>query len=167
MGLFRYDPAREFLRLRDGFGRFMDYPFRALRRETGPWQPSVDVFERGDDVVLRAELPGVNPGDVDVRVTDSAVALKGAVQHERQADEEGYYYSERHYGSFFRSIPLPARVRPEESRATYRNGILELVMPRESHARESGYRIRIEPDGNTNTGAGADTGRPPDTGRPQ
>ncbi len=158
--MFRYDPTREFMRLRD-IGRFMEYPFRALRREVGPWQPSVDVFERDDNVVLRAELPGVEPGDVDIRVTDNAVALKGTVQHEQHTDDEGYYYSERHYGSFFRSVPLPAKVKPEESRASYRNGILEVVMPKESRGRESGYRVRID------AGAGNNTGRPADTGRPQ
>ncbi|MCR4398227.1 MAG: Hsp20/alpha crystallin family protein [Firmicutes bacterium] len=143
MGLFRYDPARELLRLRDSFGRFMEYPFRAMRRETGPWQPSVDVFERGNDIVLRAEVPGVAPGDLDIRVTQNSVSLKGVVQREERTDQEGYYYSERQYGSFYRSIPLPDQVRPEKSRATYVNGILELVMPRETDGREAAYRVPV------------------------
>ncbi len=159
MGMFRYDPTREYLRLRDGLGRFMDYPLRALRREIGPWQPSVDVFERDDDIILRAEIPGIDPRNVDIRVTEATVSLKGAIQHERRTDDEGYYYSERHYGSFFRSISLPAMVKPDESRATYTNGVLELVMPVESHGKESGRRVYVEPEDNA--------GRSPDPGRPQ
>ncbi len=143
MALFRYDPGRELARLRDEIGRFME-PFRAASREAGPWQPSVDLYESGDAVVLRADLPGVDPKDVEVRVTDNTVSIRGEVRREQQADEDGLYYSERQYGAFYRSIPLPRQVKPEQSRATYRNGILEITMPRESDGRTRGYRLDIE-----------------------
>jgi HSP20 family protein len=143
MSLFRYDPGRELARLRDEIGRFIE-PFRAPLREQGPWQPSVDMYESGDSIVLRADLPGIDPKDVDVRVTDNTVSIRGDVRREQRTDEEGFYYSERQYGTFFRSIPLPRQVRPEQSRAAYRNGILEITMPKESDGRSRGYRLEID-----------------------
>ncbi|NPV69199.1 MAG: Hsp20/alpha crystallin family protein [Firmicutes bacterium] len=143
MSLFRYDPGRELARLRDEIGRFIE-PFRTTAREAGPWQPSVDLFESGDSIVVRADLPGIDPKDVDVRVTDNAVSIRGDIQREQRTDEEGFYYSERQYGTFFRSIPLPRQVRPEQSRATYRNGILEITMPKESDGRGKGHRLEID-----------------------
>ena len=95
-----------------------------LRREAGfvpgEWSPQIDVLEREGQLVVRADLPGMTKDEVKVEVTDDAVTIQGERKHEKKEEREGYYYSERSYGSFYRSIPLPEGAerprRPRRSR---------------------------------------------------
>jgi len=143
MSIFRYDPMRDLARLRDEIGRFME-PFRFTGREASHWQPSVDVFETESDVVVRAELPGIDPKDVDIRVTEDSLSIKGESKREETSQREGYFYTERQYGSFYRSVPFPVEVRPHQARAVYRDGLLEVRVPKETDGKGRGHRVNIE-----------------------
>jgi len=143
MDLTKWNPwglASDLTRWREDFNRFFELPFRMMERDYGMAHPSVEVLESGENIVVKAELPGVDPKDIDVRVTKDAVTLKGEVKNERKEEREGYYHTERRYGSFYRSIPLPTEVKSDEARASYRQGILEITIPRartgESHGRK-------------------------------
>src|SRR4029453_19339810 len=117
------------------FGRLADL-------ESSMWLPQVEAFERGGKVIVRADLPGLNKDDIDVEITNDAIRIRGERRQEREENEEGYYRSERSYGSFYREIPLPSGVNPEEANASFRNGVLEITMP--APARQSaGRRIEI------------------------
>jgi HSP20 family protein len=132
-----------------GFGRGFLTP--AFGRELGSlgelersvWSPQVEVFERGGQLVVRADLPGMTKDDINVDITDDALMLRGERKSEREENEEGYYRSERSYGSFYRSIPLPEGVNAEDANATFRDGVLEITMPAPQRAEQPRRRLEI------------------------
>jgi HSP20 family protein len=121
-----------------GFGREFD---RLADLEGSLWSPQVEAFEREGKLIVRADLPGLTKDDITVEITDDAIKIRGERRQEKEKNEEGYYRSERSYGSFYREIPLPSGVNVEEANATFRNGVLEITML--APARESSSR-RIE-----------------------
>lgn len=131
-------------RIRDDFSQLFDLPLRFLgldREEEA--HPKVEVFERRDEIVLRAELPGVKSEDLEVRVLDAEVTLKGEVKLAEEK-HEGYYRSERRYGAFLRTITLPSEVLAGESKATFQDGVLELVIPKKKAEENKGHRVEIK-----------------------
>ena len=112
--------------LAPGFERGLDQ-LESLR--TGTWAPQVEVMERSNKLIVRADLPGMTKDDIEVELDDDSLVIRGERKTEREEDEEGYYRSERSYGSFYRRIPLPAGVRTEDASADFRDGVLEITMP--------------------------------------
>lgn len=92
------------------------------------WSPQTETFEREGQLVIRADLPGLKKDDVNVEITDDAITISGERRDEDEERREGYYRSERSYGSFFRSIPLPEGVNADNANATFNNGVLEITM---------------------------------------
>ena len=109
----------------------------------GVWTPQVEVFEREGQLVVRADLPGLTKDDISVDITDDALVIRGERRSEREENEEGYYRTERSYGSFYRSIPLPEGVDAENANATFRNGVLEITMQAPQRAEQRGRRLEI------------------------
>ncbi len=142
MDLMRWDPREDFTRLRDDLNRFLDFPFRLGGWAGTAWTPSVDVYESGEEVVVEAEIPGFAPEDIDVRVTGEAVTIKGEKRKEEGAEGRGFYRRERRAESFYRVVALPAPVAAEQARAGFRNGVLEVRMPKAEP--ERGRRVPIE-----------------------
>lgn len=94
------------------------------------WTPAVDVLSRQGDLVVRAEIPGVDPNrDIDISLEDGLLTIRGERRHEEKSEKDDYIRFESSYGSFQRSIPLPEGVKPEDVKAGYENGILEVVVP--------------------------------------
>jgi HSP20 family protein len=108
------------------------------------WAPQIEVFERDGKLVVRADLPGMNKDDVRVEVRDNTLIIEGERREERQEDREGYFLTERVYGSFFRAIPLPDGVNPDKARATFRDGVLELELDLPRGEEQKGKTIPIE-----------------------
>jgi HSP20 family protein len=107
------------------------------------WSPQVEVLERGNQLVVRADLPGLTKDDIDVNITDDAIVIQGERNQESEEKEEGYYRSERSYGSFYRSIPLPEGIDTDNAHATFRNGVLEITMPAPEQAEKRGKRLEV------------------------
>jgi HSP20 family protein len=105
------------------------------------WSPQVELFERGNKLVVRADLPGMTRDDVNVEIADGALVIRGERRSEREENEEGFYRTERSYGSFYRRIPLPEGVNAENANATFHNGVLEITMPAPQNAEQ---RRRLE-----------------------
>jgi HSP20 family protein len=114
-------------------------------REAGEagWLPPVEVTERGGQLVIRADLPGLGKDDVKVEVRDDAIAIQGERRQEKEEKRRGFYRSERSYGSFYREIPLPEGTAAEQAKASFRNGVLEVTMPAPPKAAK-GRRLSIE-----------------------
>jgi HSP20 family protein len=93
------------------------------------WTPQVEVMEREGNMIVRADLPGMNPDDVQVEITDDAIILQGERRQEHEEQREGRYVSEVTYGTFYRAIPLPEGANAENARATFRDGVLEITVP--------------------------------------
>jgi HSP20 family protein len=102
---------------------------RLAELEASAWSPQVEVFERNGKLTIRADLPGLSRDDIDVNITDDAVVIRGEREQAKEENEQGYYRSERSYGSFYREIPLPSGVKPDEASATFRDGVLEITLP--------------------------------------
>lgn len=126
--------------LAPGFERGLDR-LGTLAGDT--WVPQVEVFERDNQLIVRADLPGMTKDDVKVDIDDNSLVIRGERKTEREENEEGYYRTERSYGSFYRQIPLPSRVKAEEANADFRNGVLEITMPAPKRAEVGRRQIEI------------------------
>ena len=107
------------------------------------WSPQIEVFRRGDELVVRADLPGIRKEDVHVDVQQDQLVIQGERSWEEEGDREGGFRTERYYGSFHRVVPLPQGVNAEQARATYRDGVLEVTMPAPQE-RSRGRRLPVE-----------------------
>ncbi|MBM4129394.1 MAG: Hsp20/alpha crystallin family protein [Nitrospira sp.] len=105
--------------------------------------PSVDVFEEGDNVVVKAELPGMTKEDIDVKVTDDVVTISGEKKKEEKVEKKDYYRMERSYGSFTRSFRLPAEVQTEKATAKFKDGVLEVRIPKTEEAKKKEKKVEI------------------------
>ena len=110
----------------------------------GSFGPSVDLKETEQEIILKADIPGVNQEDLDITVDENAVILKGETKQEESREEKGYHLSERRYGSFYRTISLPAEVKSEEATARYKNGVLELRIPKVETVKKQGFKPKID-----------------------
>jgi HSP20 family protein len=127
--LVRWDPFREVTSLRDEVNRLFS---RTLGDGQGGsvWSPPVDVFDTKDAIVLKAELPGLGPDDIDIEVDDNVLTIRGERKFEETVEEGRYYRLERAYGSFARSLTLPQGVKSEEISANFEGGVLEVRVPK-------------------------------------
>jgi HSP20 family protein len=108
------------------------------------WGPSVDLSETGNELVLTADVPGVEPEDLEIYCTDNALILRGETRRDEEREDRGYHRSERHYGRFERVLPLPAEVDRDRIQANFRNGVLEVRLPKTEAARQQMRRIPIQ-----------------------
>jgi len=122
---------REMDRLFDRF--FEGWPFKPSAQE-GPWAPSVDLSETAKEVIVKAELPGMDPKDIDVSVRGDMLTLRGERKQEKEEKGENFHRVERSYGSFSRSIQLPAEVDSGKVTATYIDGVLKISLPKTKEA---------------------------------
>lgn len=144
LDLIPWNPFHEVARPRRVFDRLLEEPWRFVGAFGGRELPAVEVFERGDEVVVRAEIAGVDPQDLDVRLAEDTVTIRGERRSEDEPDERGYYHSERQYGSFVRTVSLPAPVEPAKARARFHNGLLELRAQKRVDEARTGRRLDVE-----------------------
>jgi|PlaIllAssembly_1097288.scaffolds.fasta_scaffold05637_2 HSP20 family protein len=135
MDLIRWNPWNELVSLRERMNRmFEDSLFRPERHEDGvglgAWSPAVDMFEKDDKFVIKAELPGLDKKDVNVDLQNGVLTLKGERKHESEVKEENFYRREMSYGKFMRSFRLPADVDADKIRAEFQNGLLTVEVPK-------------------------------------
>jgi len=148
--LTRWEPMREAMTLRDAVNRLFEESFV---RPFGAWPQTagnggavalaVDMYETGDDVVVKASLPGVNLEDVDITVTGNVLEIRGESKQETTDTKGDYHYHERRYGSFQRSLTLPVDIQSDQVEATFENGVLTLKMPKAEQAKAR--QIKIQP----------------------
>jgi HSP20 family protein len=151
LGLVRFEPFRDLATLQDRIDRLFEDSFGRLRGSSGTealegsvWSPAVDIVETDSEVVLRADLPGVEPKDVDIQVQNGTLTLKGERKFESDTKEDNYRRIERVYGSFVRSFALPQTVDPESVGAEYRNGVLEVKLPKRPEAKPKQIKIAVK-----------------------
>ena len=127
MAIIRWDPFREMTQVQNHVNRLVDQVWGG-RQES--WLPAVDVFDTQEAVVLKAELAGMDPDDIQIEVEDNVLTIKGERKFEEEVDEGRYYRVERRFGSFQRSLALPQGVKADEIVAGYEDGILTLTVPK-------------------------------------
>jgi len=129
-GLSPWRPFRELEEWERRFDDLLGRPLWRLPVEEKSWMPAVDVFEKEDRFVVKAELPGMKEEDIDISVVGDTLSIKGERKTETEVKEEDYYRCERSYGSFYRSIPIPSNVDANKIEASFDDGVLELVLPK-------------------------------------
>jgi HSP20 family protein len=148
MAITRWRPFRDLVNLQDEMNRlFDDFFTRPLVRPEwteGVWSPSVDVSETKDNVIIKAEIPGMTKDDVKVCVQDNVITLKGERKQEKEEKDANYHRIERSYGSFCRSFTLPTSVKADKIKATYKEGVLNITLPKTEEVKPKEIPINVE-----------------------
>ncbi len=140
MSLIKWDPFRELNTFPGRIGTFLGRDWENAMSTTA-WNPSVDIFENDNDVVVKVELPGMDPKDIDVRLENNVLMLKGERRFEKETKEENYHRVEREYGSFSRAFSLPTAVKEDKVIAEYKDGILKIVLPKKEEAKPKAIKV--------------------------
>ena len=148
MALIRWDPFREMSSLQERMNRLMsDFrtrsPFGEEEMAQGAWIPAVDIYETKDSIMLNVELPGVTKEDMALEVKDNTLTIKGEKRLEKDLKEENFHRMERTYGSFMRSFTLPSTVHQEKVKAKFKDGILEITLPKAEEAKPKQIRVDV------------------------
>ncbi|MGD8845721.1 MAG: Hsp20/alpha crystallin family protein [Desulfobacteraceae bacterium] len=135
MQLIKWNPARDLFSLRHNMNNLFDdffYPSRRTTEGDGfwSWNPAVDIYEQEDNIVVKAEIPGMEKDQITVDVKDRVLTLKGERSEDREVNEERYFKRERTYGRFERAFTLPADVKTEQIKAEYKDGVLKVLVPK-------------------------------------
>lgn len=142
MSLVEWNPFRDMDHFRKEMGNYLDRsPFSFFG---GTSAPKVDVYQTENDVILKAEIPGVSKEDLDVYIDETSVRLSGQARKNDEFKDEHVFKSERYYGNFSRTIHLPSEIKTDEARAEYRDGILSIIAPKVNPSKTKGKRIDIQ-----------------------
>lgn len=144
----RWDPFRDMLSIQDRMNRlFQETMARSRGQETiegGAWSPAVDILENGERILLRADLPGLEQADIELRVDDGTLVLRGNRQAPQDNKPEEMHRAERPFGPFARTFGLPGNVDQTAIRASFKNGVLEVVLPKKREAQAKTIRVEVK-----------------------
>ncbi|PYP99342.1 MAG: molecular chaperone, partial [Acidobacteria bacterium] len=140
MAIVRFEPFRELISLQDRMNRLFNESYRSQGSEDdwalgGTWAPAVDIYEHENNIVIKAELPGVDPKDVDIRLDNNVLTVNGERKLDNEVKKENYHRVERSYGAFTRSFTLPTTVDPSGIKAEYKDGVLRVTLPKREEAK--------------------------------
>jgi HSP20 family protein len=153
----RFDPFRGESALQHQINRLFSEAFDRSSDEGSltTWAPSVDIYETGHELVVKADLPDVKPEELDIRVENNVLTIRGERKFEKKVDEGNYLRVERSYGSFSRSFALANTVNTEAIKAEYKNGVLTLTVPKREEAKPKQIKVNVEGAGTTAAAAAA------------
>ncbi|HEU5393475.1 MAG TPA: Hsp20/alpha crystallin family protein [Candidatus Methylomirabilis sp.] len=149
MAIVRWDPFRDLMSIQERMNRLFDQTLSRTRAEeegiaASTWVPSVDIYETPDRVVMKAELPGLTREDIEINVRDNTLSLRGERKFEKDVKEENYLRIERAYGSFQRSFTLPATIQQDKIKAVFKDGVLEVTLPKAEEAHPKQIKIDVK-----------------------
>lgn len=144
--LSRFEPFRGDVSLQDQFNRFFNEAFGRTSEEGSltTWAPSVDIYETEHELVVKADLPDIRPEELDIRVENNILTIRGERKFEKKENEKNYLRVERSYGSFARSFSLASTVKTEAIKADYKNGVLTLTIPKREEAKPKQIKVNVE-----------------------
>lgn len=145
MALVRWQPFQEMENIRRQMDRMFD-ELASFNRDftTTWWTPAIELEDTDDNLILRAEIPGIEGKDLDIQVSKEAVSIAGETRHESKTEDRGYFRSEFRYGKFQRTIPLPVPIKNDQVKAEFKNGILTLTLPKVEEAKNRVVKINLE-----------------------
>ncbi len=149
MRLMRLEPFGDVQKMRREVDRlladiFALGPTRDLSPVEMVWEPAVEMFETDAEIVVKAALPNIDPKQVEITVTNDAITLKGETKHEEAQKERNYYKQEIQYGTFLRTLPFLTEVKAAEAKATYKDGVLEVKVPKTEQAKPTSVKVKVE-----------------------
>lgn len=139
MSITHTDPLANLRMFEDAFSRLLSEP-----RTGRPWSPAVDIFETENEVVLKADVPGVELKDIEVRVENQTLTVKGERKFEQEEQRKGYHRIERSYGAFQRSFAVPHTVDTEKVAAEFNNGVLTISLPKKEAAKPRQVKVEVK-----------------------
>jgi HSP20 family protein len=141
----RLEPFRGLSTLQDQFNRLFNESFRNSAEESAltTWAPAVDIYETPNELVVKADLPDVNEKDIDVRVENNLLTIRGERKFEKSVSEENFLRVERTYGAFSRSFSLPNTVNAEAIGAEYKNGVLTVTLPKREESKPRQVKVTV------------------------
>ena len=141
----RWDPFRDLNSLQDRMNRLFDEAGHGWRAEepsaTTTWSPAVDIYETEGEIIVKAELPGVDRKDITLHLENNVLTLKGERKFEKETKEENYHRIERAYGGFSRAFSIPTTINEEKIRADYKDGILKIALPKKEQVKPKQIQI--------------------------
>jgi HSP20 family protein len=149
MAIVRFEPFRDLLSLQDRMNRLFHESYRSQPADDedwalgGSWAPAVDIYEHENNIVLKAELPGVDPKDVDIRLENNTLTVRGERKLDSEVKKESYHRVERAYGTFTRSFTLPTVVNQASIKAEFKDGVLRLTLPKREEAKPKQIQISV------------------------
>jgi HSP20 family protein len=146
----RLEPFRGLSTLQDQFNRLFNESFRNQPEESTltTWAPAVDIYETPNELVVKADLPDVNEKDIDVRVENNLLTIRGERKFEKSVSEENFLRVERTYGAFSRSFSLPNTVNAESIGAEYKNGVLTVTLPKREESKPRQVKVTVNATNN-------------------
>jgi HSP20 family protein len=145
MAIIRWDPFRDLVTLREKMNRLFEEAYSARGEErdlvSSSWSPSVDIYETEQALVLTAEVPGIVDKNIEIKLEDNTLTLKGDRKFEKETEEENYHRIERAYGSFYRSFSLPSHIDQDKIEAEHENGVLKITMPKKHEAKPRTVKV--------------------------
>jgi len=154
----RWEPFRDLMTLQDRLNRMFNEPFSGVTNQeslsAGAFVPPVDVYEDDHGIRLKMEVPGIDEKDIDIRLENSLLTVRGERKLESETKQENYHRIERSYGSFTRSFSLPTSVNPEDVKAAYSKGVLTIHLGKRAEARPKQIKVDIKPEVTEKTIAG-------------
>ena len=138
MSLSHFDPLANLRLFEDAFTRALSEP-----QTNRPWAPSVDIYETGEELVLKADVPDVDQKDIDVRVENQTLTISGERKFQQQESSKGYHRIERSYGNFVRSFAVPNSFDTEKIAASYKNGVLTVSLPKKEAAKPRQIKVEV------------------------
>ncbi|MBW4499463.1 MAG: Hsp20/alpha crystallin family protein [Scytonema hyalinum WJT4-NPBG1] len=142
--LSRWNPRQEFNALSNQLNRLFDETLAPTNWEGLTRFPAAELTEADDAIHLKLEVPGLEAKDIDIQVTENAVSISGERKSETKTEEKGYTRSEFHYGKFQRVIPLPTHIQNTKVTAEYKDGILNLTLPKKEEAKNTVVKVNLE-----------------------
>ncbi len=140
-------PFKEFDRMRREMDRFWDSFLEGRLRkptEETEWLPSLDVAETKNEIIVKAEVPGMDAKDIDLSLSDGILTIRGEKKQEKEEKEADYHLVERSYGAFTRAIQLPGEIQSDKISASYKDGILKITLPKSEEAKKKEIKIKVE-----------------------
>ena len=148
MAVIRWDPFRDLNTLQERMNLLFEDANRGWRAEepssTTSWSPAVDIYETESEIIVQAELPGMERKEIELSLENNVLTLKGDRRFEKEGKDENYHRIERSYGSFTRAFSIPAMVNEEEIKADYKEGVLAILLPKKERARSKQIEISRE-----------------------
>jgi len=150
MSITRWDPFQNLATLQEQVNRLFEAPFAGRHGEGSSltsWAPAVDIYETENELVIKADLPDINEKDLDVRVENNMLTIRGERKFEQKVKEENYLRIERTYGTFSRSFSLPTTVSTESIQAEYKNGVLTVQLPKRAESKPRQVKVNVTANG--------------------
>ena len=148
MAIVRYNPLKELRTMQEQMNRLLNlswnHDISGEDMKEGIWQPAVDIYETAESIIIKAELPDVDQKDIDVRIEDNTLSLKGERKHEGEVKKENYHRIERYFGSFQRSFSLPATIDQQQVTAVCERGILTITLPKKEDTKPKQINIEVK-----------------------